>query len=88
MITMHRKLKLAHGYKDDTPGPGSYMHFSEFGVWVPKNYDGYVRKRIKSANTSLYNDKNRRSFRNKLLRVNTETNNNINKKGRIITAKR
>ena len=85
---MHRKLKLAHGYKDDTPGPGSYMHFSEFGVWVPKNYNGYVRKRVKSANTSFYNDRNRRSFKNKLLRVNTETNNNINKKGRIMTAKR
>ena len=74
---MHRKLKLAHGYKDDTPGPGSYMHFSEFGVWVPKNYNGYVRKRVKSAN-----------FTNKLFRANTETNNSLNKKGRIITAKR
>jgi len=88
MITMHKKLKLAHGYKDDTPGPGSYMHFSEFGVWVPKNYNGYVRKRVKSANTSLIKDKNRSFFRNKLLRANTETNNSINKKGRIITAKR
>ena len=85
---MHKKLKLAHGYKDDTPGPGSYMHFSEFGVWVPKNYNGYVRKRVKSANTSLIKDKNRSFFRNKLLRANTETNNSINKKGRIITAKR
>ena len=61
---MHRKLKMTHGYKDDTPGPGSYMHFSEFGVWVPKNYNGYVRKRVKSANTSINKDKNRKSFRN------------------------
>ena len=85
---MHKKLKLAHGYKDDTPGPGSYMHFSEFGVWVPKDYNGYTRKRVKSANSSLFRNRNRRNFTNKLFRANTETNNNLNRKGRIITAKR
>ena len=38
MITMSKRLNIIKGYKDDTPGPGSYLHFSEFGMWVPKNY--------------------------------------------------
>ena len=52
---MHQKLKVANGYKDDTPGPGSYLHFSQFGMWVPKSsINSYnVRKRIKIAKNSI-----------------------------------
>ena len=86
-IEMHKKLKLSHGYKDDTPGPGSYMTFSQFGMWVPKNYDrkSYnVRKRVQSANPSDIN--NKKFFRRKNERAHTQ--NSIGGKGRIITAKR
>ena len=60
LIEMHRKLRLTNGYKDNTPGPGSYLHFSEFGMWVPKNRtnDYNVRKRAKTAKNSVV--KNRR----------------------------
>lgn len=43
MITMSKRLNIIKGYKDDTPGPGSYLHFSEFGMWVPKNYSKTIR---------------------------------------------
>jgi hypothetical protein len=36
-ITMSKRLKKC-GYKNDYPGPGSYLRFSEFGILVPKNY--------------------------------------------------
>ena len=38
MISMAKKFDIVKGFKDDTPGPGSYIHFSEFGMWVPKKY--------------------------------------------------
>lgn len=85
MITMHKKLKLSHGYKDNTPGPGSYMTFSQFGMWVPKNYDrnSYnVRKRVQSANPSSFNIRN--FFRKK--RGRTYTDNSFGRSSRIITA--
>ena len=85
MITMHKKLKLSHGYKDNTPGPGSYMTFSQFGMWVPKNYDknSYnVRKRVQSANPSSFNISN--YFRKKRGRANTY--NSFVRSSRIITA--
>ena len=68
-IAMHRKLKMANGYKDDTPGPGSYLHFSEFGMWVPKNKaKGYnVRERIKTAKNYVVNDYNLRTRNNTTL---------------------
>ena len=34
---MSKRLKKC-GYKNDYPGPGSYLRFSEFGILVPKNY--------------------------------------------------
>lgn len=87
MITMHRKLKIANGYKDDTPGPGSYLHFSQFGMWVPKtlNNSYNVKRRIKSAKGSDNNIKN--YFKKKKERANTE-NNYIGKRKRIISALR
>ena len=36
-ITMSKRLKKC-GYKNDYPGPGSYIRFSQFGILVPKNY--------------------------------------------------
>ena len=35
-ITMSKRLKKC-GYKNDYPGPGSYLRFSEFGILVSKN---------------------------------------------------
>ena len=57
MITMHSRLNIPSSFKNSTPGPGSYQHFSQFGIWVPKNKtDGYnVRKRVKSAKNSDIN---------------------------------
>ena len=50
-ITMSDRLPK-FGYKNDYPGPGSYLHFSEFGILVPKNY----KNRVFSANPTSYND--------------------------------
>lgn len=84
---MHQKLKVANGYKDDTPGPGSYLHFSQFGMWVPKSrinsYNG--KKRIKTAKKSIDNIKT--YFRKKMQRSITEGNSSA-KKGRICSALR
>lgn len=82
---MHQKLKVANGYKDDTPGPGSYLHFSQFGMWVPKSrINSYnVRKRIKTAKNSIDNIKT--YFRKKMQRSNTESNSST-KKGTNISA--
>ena len=87
LIEMHRKLKTINGTKNITPGPGAYQHFSQFGIWVPKNRtNGYnVRKRLNSANS--YKDNIKNYFRKKMERAVTE-NNSRNKKRRILTALR
>ena len=84
---MHRKLKLVNGYKDNTPGPGAYQHFSQFGVWVPKTLiNGYnVRKRLNSANKNNVIIKN--YFRKKMERAVTEYNSR-ERSGRIASAMR
>ena len=84
---MHQKLKVTNGYKDNTPGPGSYLHFSQFGMWVPKSrINSYnVRKRIKTAKNSIDNIKT--YFRKKMERPNTESYSSA-KKGRITSALR
>ncbi len=54
MITMSKRLNIIKGYKDDTPGPGSYLHFSEFGMWVPKNYKKLNNKKgVNSPSNSI-----------------------------------
>ena len=72
-ITMSKRLKKC-GYKNDYPGPGSYLRFSEFGILVPKNYKrGY----------SAYNKQPFRSKTNKYETVKTDENriyNRIKKK--------
>lgn len=82
---MHRKLRLTNGYKDNTPGPGSYLHFSEFGMWVPKNKtnDYNVRKRAKTAKNSVDNINN--YFRKKMERAITEKNSDNRKKSMLST---
>ena len=87
MITMHQNLKIVNGYKDNTPGPGSYLHFSQFGMWVPKSRtNSYnVRKRIKTANNSIDNIKN--YFRKKMKKA-IEEKYYSEKKGRIVSALR
>ena len=39
LITMSSNLPK-YGYKNDYPGPGSYLKFSEFGILVPKGFRG------------------------------------------------
>ena len=87
IITMHRKLKIVNGYKDNTPGPGAYQHFSQFGIWVPKTLTtGYnVRERLNSANK--YNNNIKNYFRKKMERAVTEFNSR-EKSGRIFSALR
>ena len=87
MITIHSRLTIPSSFKNSTPGPGSYQHFSQFGIWVPKNCtDGYnVRKRLNSANS--YKDNIKSYFRKKMERAVTE-NKSRDKKRRILTALR
>ena len=58
-IEMHRKLENELKIRNDTPGPGSYLSFSEFGVWVPKSMSR--TKHLKKSMNTLEND-----FDNKL----------------------
>ena len=62
MISMAKKFDIVKGFKDDTPGPGSYIHFSEFGMWVPKKY--------KKLNIKKKNDKKsvKNLFKKKIIR--------------------
>ena len=43
------------GYKNDYPGPGHYLRFSEFGILVPKDY----KQRGYSAYNTLSTKSNR-----------------------------
>ena len=53
-ITMSKRLQKC-GYKNDYPGPGSYLRFSEFGILVPKDY----KKRGYSAFNTINSTKSR-----------------------------
>ena len=54
-ITMSKRLKKC-GYKNDYPGPGSYLSFSEFGILVPKNYKrGYSAYNSMPSRNKKYN---------------------------------
>ena len=85
---MHRKLKFVNGYKNNTPGPGAYQHFSQFGILVPKTLtNGYnVRKRLNSANKCNNNIKN--YFRKKMERAVTEYNSSEKSRRRMVSALR
>ena len=50
LITMSSNLPK-YGYKNDYPGPGSYLKFSEFGILVPKNYRGRGLSESKKSKT-------------------------------------
>ena len=53
LISMAKKLQKC-GYKNQYPGPGSYLRFSEFGILVPKDY----RRRGYSAFNTISNKTN------------------------------
>lgn len=56
MISMSKKFDIINRYKDETPGPGSYLSFSEFGIYVPKNQKKFlVNKRANSSKNSIKN---------------------------------
>jgi len=71
LISMSKKLGKC-GYKNDYPGPGSYLRFSEFGILVPKDF----KKRGYSAYNTLPN-RTRTTFYET---VKTEGNNGTSKK--------
>ena len=56
-IEMHRKLMNEKKIKNDTPGPGSYLAFSEFGIWVPKRMSRTIKsnRRINTENSNSDN---------------------------------
>ena len=55
LISMAKKLQKC-GYKNQYPGPGSYLRFSEFGILVPKNYRrGYSAYNTINTKTRLTN---------------------------------
>ena len=53
-IEMHKKLLNEKKIRNNNPGPGSYLHFSEFGVWVPKSMSRQkiLKKRMNTENNS------------------------------------
>ena len=57
-IEMHRKLMNEKKIKNVTPGPGSYLAFSEFGVWVPKSMSRTIKanRRINTENSYSNNN--------------------------------
>ena len=71
-IEMHRKLMNEKKIKNDTPGPGSYLAFSEFGVWVPKSMSRSIKasRRIKTENCNSDNKINE-YFKNLMKRART-----------------
>ena len=53
-IEMHKKLMNEKKIRNNNPGPGSYIPFSEFGVWVPKHLSRSlkIKKRLNTENDS------------------------------------
>ena len=73
LITMSKKLQKC-GYKNDYPGPGTYLRFSEFGILVPKDF----RKRGYSAFNTISG--NRSKITTNFETTKTEGNKTKNKK--------
>ena len=73
-IEMHDKLINENKIKSDTPGPGSYISFSEFGVWVPRNMSRqrHFKKRMNTENNS--DNKLKNYFRKLMQRARTANN--------------
>ena len=73
-IEMHDKLINENKIKSDTPGPGSYNHFSEFGVWGSRNMSGqrHIKKRMNTENNS--DNKMKNYFRKLMFRARTANN--------------
>ena len=71
---MHRKLESENKIKNDTPGPGSYIPFSQFGIWVPRNMARvqHLKKRMNTEDNS--DDKIKNYFRKLMQRARTAKN--------------
>ena len=63
---MSKRFDFMNKYKDETPGPGSYIHFSEFGIWVPKNYKKCSI--FKRASTARNNNNIKNFFKKRILK--------------------
>ena len=81
MISMAKKFDIIKGYKDDTPGPGSYLHFSEFGMWVQKNYKKLNIKKNKNQKNSIKN-----LFKKKIIRRVFSEEKSLLRRDRLISA--
>jgi hypothetical protein len=82
MITMSKKYDLITRYKDDTPGPGSYIHFSEFGMWVPKKYKKVYNLNKKNKERNSIKD----FFKKKIIRRVFSEDKSLLNRDRIISA--
>ena len=73
-IEMHRNLMNEKKIKNDTPGPGSYIPFSEFGIWVSRNRPRtkIIKRRINTENNS--DNKIKNYFRKLMERARTANN--------------
>lgn len=66
-IEMHRKLLNENKIRNNNPGPGAYLTFSEFGMWVPKNSSKTIRASQKRMNTENKTDDNIKKYFKKLM---------------------
>ena len=65
-IEMHKKLLNEKKIRNTNPGPGSYISFSEFGVWVPEHMSRSIKMR-KRLNTENNSDNKIKSYFRKLM---------------------
>ena len=65
------------GYKNDYPGPGHYLRFSEFGILVPKDYK---QRGCGSYNTLSTKSNKQTNFET----VKTEGNKTSNKRAKTL----
>ena len=65
-IEMHRKLLNENKIRNNNPGPGAYLTFSEFGMWVPKKKTKTIRA-SQRMNTENKTDDNIKKYFKKLM---------------------
>ena len=82
MVTMSQKFDLITRYKDDTPGPGSYILFSEFGMLVPKKYKKITKFNHKNKERNPIKD----FFKKKIMKRVFSEEKSLLKRDRITSA--
>lgn len=69
--TMASRFKLPYYKKLDTPGPGSYQTFSEFGIYKSKYADEMERKQYRNYNKFERNAKTPNPMRRNNMKLKT-----------------